>query len=204
MTTFIKICGLTDAAAVAAAVESGADAVGFVFAESVRRISVQQATDIAARVPQRIKRVAVMLHPSSDEWQEVRDGFQPDALQTDLEDFTCLDVPDRIEKWPVLRQGIVSENDQFPEMFVYEGRASGSGEAVDWQAAAQLAERGKMILAGGLDIANVTDAIRQVAPFGVDVSSGVESAPGKKDATRIQAFIGAVRTAGSANEEAKI
>lgn len=204
MTTFIKICGLSDAATVTAAVEAGADAVGFVFAESVRRVSVSQAIDIAARVPQSVRKVAVMLHPSGDEWQQVRDEFQPDALQTDLADFAALDVPDEIEKWPVLRQGMVSESDRIPGMFVYEGKASGSGEAVDWDTAARLAGRGKMILAGGLDVANVPGAIRQVAPFGVDVSSGVESAPGKKDTTRIQAFIEAVRRAGSELEEATL
>jgi phosphoribosylanthranilate isomerase len=204
VTLFIKICGMTDAKAVTAAVESGADAVGFVFADSVRRISVQRAADLAASVPQGIKRVAVMLHPSNDEWQEVRDRFRPDVLQTDLADFDYLDVPNGIEKWPVLRQGAVSASEHLPKMFVYEGKASGSGEAVDWKVAAQLAKRGKMILAGGLSIANVPAAIREVAPFGVDVSSGVESAPGKKNTTMIQAFIEAVRTAGSAAEEAKI
>ena len=203
MTPFIKICGLTDAAAVAAAVQSGADAVGFVFADSVRRIKVQDAAIISDAVPQQIKRVAVMLHPSKDEWLEVRDGFRPDALQTDLADFAYLEVPDGIEKWPVLREGPTPAGDNFPEMFVYEGNASGSGETVDWAVAAQLAKRGKMILAGGLNIANVPDAIRKVAPFGVDVSSGVESAPGKKDATKIQAFIDAVRNPGT-TEEAKV
>jgi phosphoribosylanthranilate isomerase len=195
---------LTDADAVSAAVESGADAIGFVFADSVRRIKVQDAASIAAGVPQRIKRVAVMLHPSIDEWQQVRDGFEPDALQTDLADFDYLEVPDKIERWPVLREGAVPAGDRLPEMFVYEGKASGSGEAVDWAFAAQLAKRGKMILAGGLNAANVPDAVRKVAPFGVDVSSGVESAPGQKDTTMIQAFIDAVRTSGSATEEAKI
>jgi len=204
MTPLIKICGMTDASAVTAAVESGADAVGFVFADSVRRISVQQAAKIAAPVPQGIKRVAVMLHPSNDEWQEVRDSFRPDALQTDLADFDYLDVPEGIEKWPVLREGAVADSEHLPGMFVYEGRASGSGEAVNWKVAVQLAMRGKMILAGGLNIANVPDAIREVAPFGVDVSSGVESAPGKKDTTMIQAFIEAVRAAATAAEEAKI
>ena len=204
MTIFIKICGLTDAAAVTAAVDCGADAVGFVFADSLRRITVRDAVGLAGGVPQGIKRVAVMLHPSKGEWREVRDGFRPDALQTDLTDFAFLDVPDGIEKWPVLRQGGVTESDAIPEMFVYEGKASGSGEAVDWQAAARLAKRNKMILAGGLNVANVAEAIREVAPFGVDVSSGVESEPGKKDTIKIQAFIEAVRTAGSVVEEAKI
>ncbi len=202
MTLFVKICGLTDIAAVTAAVESGADAVGFVFADSVRRVSVQHAAGISAHVPKAIKRVAVMLHPSIDEWQEVRNGFRPDVLQTDLADFDYLEVPAGIEKWPVLREGAMPAGDNLPEMFVYEGKASGSGETVNWHVAAQLAKCGKMILAGGLSIANALEAIMEVAPFGVDVSSGVESAPGKKDATKIQAFMDAVRNAG-ATEEAR-
>ncbi len=94
--------------------------------------------------------------------------------------------------------------DSLPEMFVYEGKVSGSGDTVDWQLAAQLAKRGRMILAGGLSTENVTAAIGQVAPFGIDVSSGVESAPGKKDTAKINAFIDAARAAGSAPEEAMV
>ena len=190
--------------AVTVAVDAGADAIGFVFADSVRRVSARHAAAISARVPRRIKRVAVMLHPTNDEWQKVRTSFQPDVLQTDLADFDYLDVPEGIEKWPVMREGTMPAGDQLPEIFVYESKASGSGQIVDGQLAAQLAKRGKMILAGGLNIANVPEAIREVAPFGVDVSSGVESAPGKKESTKIQAFINAVRAAGSATEEAKV
>lgn len=203
MTPLIKICGMTDIAAVEAAVEAGADAVGFVFAESVRRVSMRHAVEMAEYVPLDTKRIAVMLHPTADEWREVKDVFQPDVLQTDLADFEYLDVPDRIVKWPVLREGAMPDGDVLPELFVYEGRASGSGATVDWQLAAQLAKRGKMILAGGLDVDNVQEAVRQVAPFGVDVSSGVESSPGRKDASKIQAFIDAVRTGDSLEEETK-
>jgi len=204
MMPLVKICGLTDRISVMVAVDAGADAIGFVFAESVRRVSAQHAAGISAHVPQRVKKVAVMMHPSNDEWQQVRTSFQPDVLQTDLADFDYLEVPEGIEKWPVMREGAMPAGDALPEIFVYEGRASGSGETVNWQLAAQLAKRGKMILAGGLSIANVPAAIKQVAPFGVDVSSGVESAPGKKESTRIQAFINAVRAAGSAIEEEKV
>ena len=204
MMPLIKICGMTDIAAVKAAVDAGADAIGFVFAESVRRVSVQHAAEISADVPSEIKRVAVMLNPSNDEWLQVKNDFEPDALQTDLADFDYLDVPGQIEKWPVLREGAMPAGDSLPDMFVYEGTASGSGETVDWQLAAQLAKHGRMILAGGLSIENVTAAIRQVAPFGIDVSSGVESAPGKKDTAKINAFIDAVRAAGSATEEAMV
>jgi len=204
MTTLIKICGMTDIAAVEASVDAGADAIGFVFAESVRRVSMRHAVEMSEYVPLQTKRVAVMLHPTADEWREVKDVFQPDVLQTDLADFEYLDVPDRIVKWPVLREGAMLDGDALPDLFVYEGRASGSGAIVDWQLAAQLAKRGNIILAGGLSTENVQEAVGQVAPFGVDVSSGVESSPGKKDATKIQAFIDAVRTSGSLEEETKV
>ena len=204
MTTLIKICGMTDIAAVEASVDAGADAIGFVFAESVRRVSMRHAVEMSEYVPLQTKRVAVMLHPTADEWREVKDVFQPDVLQTDLADFEYLDVPDRIVKWPVLREGAMLDGDALPDLFVYEGRASGSGATVDWQLAAQLAKRGNMILAGGLSTENVQEAVGKVAPFGVDVSSGVESSPGKKDATKIQAFIDAVRTSGSLEEETKV
>jgi phosphoribosylanthranilate isomerase len=204
MTTLVKICGLTDRVAVSAAVDAGTDAIGFVFAESVRRVSAQHAAAISADVPSRIKRVAVMLHPTNDEWQQVKSIFEPDVLQTDLADFDYLDVPGGIEKWPVLREGAMPAGDDLPGTFVYEGTASGSGETVDWQRASQLARCGRLILAGGLTIQNVAEAIRLVLPFGIDVSSGVESTPGNKDTAKIRAFIDTVRAAGSAIEDANV
>jgi len=79
------------------------------------------------------------------------------------------------------------------QVYVYEGASSGMGETVDWSRAADVATNGKMILAGGLAVGNVAAAIRTVRPFGVDVSSAVESAPGHKDDELIRQFIGAVR-----------
>ncbi len=193
MSCLIKICGLKYAASVDAAVEAGADAVGFVFAKSVRQVTVPHATFIAANVPEHILRVAVMKHPSVEEWEEVQTIFCPDILQTDAEDFQYLEVPDDIKKWPVIREGTVPGNRDLPGTFVYEGVASGQGATVDWSIAGKLAERARLILAGGLGPENVADAIRQVGPFGVDVSSAVESAPGVKDPDLIRAFIEAVR-----------
>ena len=203
MTTFIKICGLTDEAAVQAAVNAGADAVGFVFAESSRRVTPQHAATIAANVPQHIKRVAVMLHPSGDEWREVAEVFQPDVLQTDATDFASLDVAADIERWPVFREGAASIGEEMPQTFVYEGQKSGRGEKVDWTIAADLAKRGRMILAGGLSAGNVADAIATVAPYGVDVSSAIESAPGRKDAAKIKTFIDAVRITNNLDKETR-
>ncbi|MDX1404448.1 MAG: phosphoribosylanthranilate isomerase [Woeseiaceae bacterium] len=204
MTPIVKICGLTDEQSLQAAIDAGADAVGFVFAESPRHIDVARALELSSRIPESTRKVAVMLHPSKKQWQEVLEGFGPDVLQTDLEDFDYLDVPANIERWPVIRQGEVPTRARLPETFVYEGRASGSGETVDWKTAAQLAGQGKMILAGGLDDGNVAEAIAAVSPFGVDVSSGVESAPGKKDVHKIRLFIQSVKGVATLTEGKKV
>lgn len=189
----IKICGLKTAADVAAAVAAGADAIGFVFAESVRRVTVAAAREAAAAAPRIVLRVAVMRHPEPAAWRAVLDGFAPDVLQTDAEDFAGLEVPAGVRRWPVYREGGIGDAAKLPEEFLYEGPKSGAGEPVDWIFAAALARRGNMILAGGLTAANVGPAVAAVKPWGVDVSSGVEAAPGVKDPARVREFIQAAR-----------
>jgi len=193
MSVFVKICGLSDPEHVHAAIDAGADAVGFVFAESVRRVTPVEAATVSAHVPPHIKRVAVMLHPTNDEWQEVLREFTPDVLQTDAEDFASLDVPESIERWPVFREG--KGQPEARNTYVYEGKKSGQGASVDWSRAATLACDGNMILAGGLAAGNVAAAIATVRPYGVDVSSAVESAPGQKDARMINEFVSAAKAA---------
>lgn len=198
----VKICGLSTEKHVQVAVDAGADAVGFVFADSVRRIDPARAAAITKSVPGNIRKVAVMLHPSNKEWQEVLGDFAPNVLQTDAEDFGSLDVPANIECWPVYRQrnkvtDTIRESLNVPDTYLYEGARSGSAETVDWPAAATVALKGNMILAGGLGVANVAEAIATVRPFGVDVSSGVESAPGQKDSGLIRDFISAAKAAGN-------
>lgn len=194
MSLLVKICGLRHASAVQAAVAAGADAVGFVFAPSPRRVSPREAAVIARHVPSNVKRVAVMLHPTAEEWREVETIFCPDVLQSDAADFDSLDVPAGIERWPVLREGGEVPREP-PRTFLYEGARSGSGQRVDWSSAAALARRGRMILAGGLDCDNVAEAVRRVAPYGVDASSALETSPGIKDAALIHAFVAAARAA---------
>lgn len=193
---FVKICGLSSAEQVQAAVDAGANAVGFVFADSVRRIDPADAAAISSSVPATVKKVAVMLHPSNEEWEVVLGAFRPDVLQTDAGDFPGLNVPGSIECWPVFREGNKVTDTLFSR-FVYEGPKSGQGETVDWAQAARVARRGNMILAGGLSASNVGEAIATVRPFGVDVSSAVESAPGEKDPDMIREFISAARAAES-------
>ena len=189
---FVKICGMTDEAAVEASVAAGADAVGFVFFhKSPRNLTPAAAATLASGLPDTVRKVAVMLHPDGTLWEEVQRALRPDILQTDLADFACLDVDPAIEKWPVVREG--SLPGELPDTFVYEGRMSGKGQSVDWEEAADIAKRGRMIRAGGLNALNVSDAIAQVRPWGVVVSSAVESAPGIKDAGRISEFVAAAK-----------
>ena len=189
---FIKICGLTTPDATRTAVSAGADAIGFVFAESPRRVSPEQARELCDEVPDSIVRVAVMRHPSVAEWEAVRDGFAPDWLQTDAEDLPQLELPADCEPLPVYRSGRVLADDATGRL-LYEGVESGRGELADWREAADVAARSELVLAGGLNPDNVGAAITAVGPWGVDVSSGVESAPGVKDPERIRQFIARAR-----------
>ena len=197
MSLLIKICGLRSAHDVDAAVDAGANAVGFVFAESPRQVTPVEAKRAATAASDDVIRVAVMRHPGHDDWLRVLEEFQPDVLQTDIEDLEGLDVPDTVTAWPVVREGVAASNNVPLDMFLYEGPNSGHGETVDWQHAATVARRGRMILAGGLSAENVAEAIHVVRPYGVDVSSAVESQPGRKDPGLIRQFVSAARSAES-------
>ena len=194
MAIWVKICGLTTRDAVEAAVAAGADAVGFVFAPSKRQVTASQATQLAQGVPRTVPRVAVMLHPTQSQLDEVWKEFRPDVLQTDVEDLEALRVPMGLDVMPVVRSGagVLQRRHQ---RLLFEGPVSGVGSAGDWNGAAQLARTTQLVLAGGLNPANVADAIATVRPFGVDVSSGVEASPGIKDPARIHEFVRRARAA---------
>jgi len=191
---FVKICGLRTPDAVEAAVAAGADALGFVFAPSPRRVSPDLARTLCRNVNGDIIRIAVMRHPSPAEWNEVRTVFAPDWLQTDSGDFDALEL-EHCEPLPVFRTGCDPEEDEWPRRLLFESTHSGSGETADWQAATLIAEKTQMILAGGLNGDNIAAAIGAVKPWGVDVSSGVEVTRGTKDPKRIRGFIARARAA---------
>ena len=195
MSVWIKICGLTSIDAVQAAVESKVDAVGFVFAPSKRQVLPSRAAELAMAVPAHIAKVAVMLHPTQEAVDEVLSQFQPDLLQTDAADFDSLSLPAGVQKLPVMRG---SDFRLPPQRVLFEGAVSGQGKLADWDRAATLALQTQLILAGGLNPLNVADAIAAVHPFGVDVSSGVESAPGRKDPDKIREFVRQARLASTA------
>ena len=192
MAIWVKICGLTTHDAVEAAVAAGADAVGFVFAPSKRQVTPALAAQLAQRVPRRIPRVAVMLHPTQSQLDEVWSAFRPDVLQTDVADLQTLRVPMGLMVMPVVRGG--GRQPRYRRI-LFEGPVSGVGSTSDWNGAAQLARTTELVLAGGLNATNIADAIATVRPFGVDVSSGVEAAPGIKDPARIHEFVQRARAA---------
>ncbi|MCP3999419.1 MAG: phosphoribosylanthranilate isomerase [Gammaproteobacteria bacterium] len=196
---FIKICGLNTEESIQAAVAAGADALGFVFADSPRQVTPAQAAGLTKNLPVGVAKVAVMLHPTAAEWNAVRDEFCPNWLQADADDFAGLQVPENIGYFPVYRDRMSADFDNddihWPEHMLFEGVRSGVGLKPDWDHAAQIAHRTCLMLAGGLTPENVQEAIICVHPWGVDVSSGVEISPGVKDPEKIAAFITAAREA---------
>jgi phosphoribosylanthranilate isomerase len=190
---WIKICGMTSEESVAAALEQRVDAIGFVFAASVRRLQPQRAAQLAAPARGRTRCVAVTLHPQQQLIDQILSVFKPDMLQTDLEDLAALRLPSSLALLPVVRA--TAHAAALPPRLLFEGPRSGSGTASDWTQAARLAGVSELILAGGLSADNVAAAIAAVRPFGVDTSSGVELVPGHKSPQKIAEFVQAARAA---------
>ena len=191
---WIKICGMTTAAAVAAALEVHVEAIGFVFARSVRELVPESAAALARPARGRVRCVAVTRHPTQAAVDEIVRVFAPDLLQSDAEDFATLRLPAELETLAVVRDGGALPLPP-PGRILFEGPVSGRGAVSDWSVAAALARRTQLVLAGGLNAVNVAAAIARVQPFGVDVSSGVEERPGVKSPAAIVSFVEAVRSA---------
>jgi phosphoribosylanthranilate isomerase len=188
---WVKICGMTTPAAVAAALEAGADAIGFVFAESVRRVTPHLAAQLATPARGRVACVAVIRHATQEECDSILDEFAPDVLQAEFGDLARLALPRGLDVLAVVRAG--AEPPDPPARVLFEGPVSGTGVPCDWTRARAFARATQLVLAGGLNARNVAAAIRAVQPFGVDVSSGVEDRPGIKSALEIARFVQAAR-----------
>lgn len=196
-TLWVKVCGLSTVAAIDAAVAAGVQAVGFVFHEpSPRNLAITAAMTLQAAVPAGVERVAVFLHPGQELIDAVIGDVRPDCLQLDVIDIAALRLPPGQRVLPVVRNDAVTGG-QVPAMqrFMFEGARSGAGEKADWTVAARLAQHADLVLAGGLYAANVAAAIDRVRPYGVDVSSGVESSRGVKSPMLIEQFVRAARAA---------
>ena len=220
MRIWIKVCGLCAAESVSAAVQAGADALGFVLCESARQITPQRAAELIAPLPSHIARVAVFRIPTEDEIASVvkTPGFthiQCDAVATPMVNRALAQHARRISILPVVRTvdgsfttgqhpGHAKPEPDVPgnnfawalaQRVLIEGQTSGHGQVADWSIAADFARLVPAVLAGGLTVENVQQAISAVRPSGVDVSSGVERQRGIKDPDLIRAFCLAVRNA---------
>lgn len=193
----IKICGVTDNRSARAAASMGVDCIGFVFAESPRRLEPSEAHRIADDLPPEIERVAVLRLASLDDVLAVLAQFPADRIQVEATGEILATLGRRC--LPVLHDGpeVEREAQSLPEglpvILEAEGRG-GRGMRPDWKRAGRVASARPVFLAGGLNPENVGEAIRTVQPWGVDVSSGVESSPGVKSPELIGAFVDAVRT----------
>lgn len=201
----VKICGVTNQEDALRAADLGADAVGFIFvAGSARRIEPGRAAEIILMLPPFVTAVGIFANSEEREVRQiVRDcGLGLIQLQgAEAPDF-CRRLGPRVIK-AIHIQDAASLNKMIPyrsvRAFVLDshqpGQLGGSGKTFNWEIAAQAKKFGRVILAGGLTPENVAEAVRQVGPIGVDVSSGVESQIGKKDRDKMRRFIEAARKA---------
>jgi phosphoribosylanthranilate isomerase len=207
---FVKVCGITSPADGVAAAEAGADAIGMVFwPRSPRTLTVEQARAIGQALPPFVLRVGVFVDAGRDEMARVADAAGLDLLQLHGAESpeTFAGLPRRALKAVRVGEGFAPE-----DALRYEGRAAGllldargadapggTGRAFDWSLARDVRQRSRfLLLAGGLAPENVRAAIEAVRPDGVDASSRLEAAPGRKDHARVRAFVAAVRAAEAA------
>ncbi len=198
---FVKICGITNEDDALFAVAMGADAVGFVFAPSTRQIAAQQVYDITRRLPPEVLTVGVFRDELPDRVVDIAHRSGVKAVQ-----LHGRETPDQVAevarhiRWVIkalsATQHDLTTADQYgTELVLIDAPAPGSGKLFDWGLASEVPDTVKLILAGGLDPDNVADAISAVEPWGVDVSSGVEASPGRKDPTLVRRFIANARAA---------
>jgi phosphoribosylanthranilate isomerase len=205
MSTRVKICGITNLADALAAVEAGADALGLNFFEgSPRHVSMNKAAEISKKLPPFVMRAGVFVNADEDlvtraiaECNLSLLQFHGDETPEFCTQFGLMSMKAfRIRDAESLKELPNYQTDAYLlDAYLPEARG-GTGEKFNWDLAIEALKFGKPVfLAGGLTPENVATAVQKVRPFGVDVSSGVESSPGKKDRAKILAFIAAVRKA---------
>lgn len=203
---FVKVCGVTSAGDARMAAEAGADAIGLVFwPKSPRAVGIAAARRIAAAVAAPVVRVGVFVDAAAAEIVRIVEAVGLDLVQLHGDERPELleQLPRRA--WKALRVGAgLTAGDVAPWARAagllldarVPGTPGGTGRSFDWTMTAAVRERiGFLVLAGGLDASNVGRAVAVARPDGVDVSSGVESAPGRKDAAKVRAFVEAARSA---------
>jgi phosphoribosylanthranilate isomerase len=201
----VKICGITNAADALAAIDAGAHLLGFNFySKSPRFITKTEAAKIRPQLPRKVKAVGIFVNESPAEVTALCKSLKLDAAQ--LHGDESAEVMAEIARSiPVIKAFRIETNfplatlNEYPSAFAYlfdaadTGQYGGTGHTTDWDVARSATQGRRIILAGGLKVENVAAAVRIVRPYAVDVASGVESKPGKKDHARMREFIQEVR-----------
>ena len=203
----VKICGITNAADALAAIDAGANLLGFNFYEkSPRHITEAEAAKIRPELPKKVEAVGIFVNAPPAGVVALCKSLKLDAAQLHG-DETPETVAEISRSIPVIKAFRVEPEfplatlDEYPEAFAFlfdaahTGQYGGTGHGTDWDIARQAALGRRIILAGGLKVENVAAAVRIVRPYAVDVASGIESKPGKKDHGRLREFIQEVRRA---------
>ena len=207
MKTRIKICGFTEPIGLEAAISAGVDAVGLVLDPSPRQLIIAEAVRLRAYVPDTVQLVAVCGRPDLDTLQQIHRELRPDLIQlmSDAMPDPRVGLPllpafeDGADLEERVRHYCEGRQEERP-LVLTDGPNPGSGILADWSRLHGLGAFTRLMIAGGLRPSNVGEAIRRLKPWGVDVSSGVESAPGVKSPDLVNAFVDAVRAAESSEE----
>jgi len=200
---FVKICGMTRLTDALHAVEQGATAIGFVlWPGSPRAVTIDRAAEIVAELPSSVMTVGVFVNEPVDGIRQIVERARLTAVQLHGDEPPA--YADALD-WPVIRAVSVNDIGEASDAWSPEtallvdnidpARRGGTGAVIDWSQAAEVAQKRRVVLAGGLTPDNVASAIRAVRPFGVDVSSGVEQSPGVKDFDKVTKFIANARRA---------
>ena len=207
----VKICGITNGKDAKTAIDAGADALGFNFyAKSPRRIAASRAKEIIRHMPSRVAAVGVFVNASAKEIVRIARAANLGALQLHGEESPAT-VERLAREYPVIKAFRVGPRFRASELKKYPGAAGflldgydaehrgGTGKRFSWDVAREAKRYGSVILAGGLRADNVCEAIRQAKPFAIDVCTGVETRPGKKDVKKVKQLMARVKRARRGN-----
>jgi phosphoribosylanthranilate isomerase len=202
--TMVKVCGITNPADARVAAEAGADAVGFIFAESPRLVSAEEARRISLALPENVLKVGVFVNAPPEEVLRVAREVGLDLAQLHGDETPETVAAVRAGGLPVMKALRVRHADDLADverfdadlflLDAYSEKArGGTGERFDWGVAKSLKEHGNIVVSGGLAPENVREALDFFEPYGVDASSSLEDAPGKKNEDSVRRFIVAAK-----------
>jgi len=199
MTVQVKICGLCDAGGARAAIEAGADLLGFHFCSSNRRVTPEEARAIIDGLSIRPTIVGVFIDEGPEAVRQIADFVGLDLLQLHGSEAPGFDAGRPVMKVLKVKDGVIPDAGAWPDPIMLDSwsvdQRGGTGQTWDWERARELLATRRVFIAGGLEPGNVSKVVSAFKPYGVDVSGGVESAVRVKDPDKVRAFVNAVRLA---------